>query len=229
MSFPQFNFCQAIVMISPNSDVSAAGTVSFRNDDIEFSGNTTTRPDFDAALSGVTPPHPVPVASGQQCNSGGTCYGASVNSEIFQVRDYFPFVANVITQPDSMDGRAPAKMLISIILDGKNYTDKDGSPFDEIVQLELAFADPMLPDTKLSSVSLQHNSTVYAMVNGDSSNITITDFTWSRNGKSFNFSVNFNCTMRCWEHATTGKEDVNLEGKMSKIHITVPGWITACR
>jgi|GEM_PF-1403448 hypothetical protein len=229
MSFPQFDFCQNVIRINPNSEVSATGTVRFKDGDIVFSGNTATHADFDAALA--TPPaqYPVPVASGQQCDAGGSCYGASVNNEIFEVRDYFPFTATVIAQPPSMDGRAPAKTVISVILDGKSYTDKDGGPFDEIVQLELSFANPMLPDTKLSSVSLQHNSTVYAMVKGDSSNITITDFIWSGDQKSFNFSVNFNCIMRCWEHASTGKGDVTLKGKMSKIQVTVPGWITASK
>jgi hypothetical protein len=229
MSFPQFDFCQTTAMINPNSPVSATGTVRFKNDDIVFSGNTATHADFDAAMAAPTAQYPVPVASGLQCNAGGSCYGASVNNEIFEVRDYFPFVANVIAQPSSMDGRAPAKTVISLILDGKSYTANDGSPFNETVQLELTFADPTLPDTKLSSVSLQHNSTVYAMVKGDSSDISITDFIWSSDHKSFYFSVDFNCIMRCWEHATTGKGDVNLKGTMSKIHVTVPGWITACK
>jgi hypothetical protein len=229
LAFPQFNFSQAIAMISPNSAVSAAGTVRFQDGDIVFSGNTATHADFDAAMTAAPAQYPVPVASGEQCDADGSCYGASVNNEIFEVKDKFPFVADIIAQRASMDGRSPAKTIISLILDGKSYTAKDGSPFDEIVQLELTFANPTLPDTKLSSVSLQHNSTVYAMVKGDSSNITITDFIWSNDHRSFNFSVDFDCIMRCWEHATTGKGDVILKGEMSKIHVTVPGWITACK
>ena len=229
LSFPKFDFSQTVAMITPNSAVTTEGTVTFKDGDIVYSGNTVTHNDFDAALAAPPAQYPVPVASGMQCNTGGSCYGASVDNEIFEVRDYFPFVANVIAQPSSMNGKSPAKTVISVVLDGKSYTAKDGSPFDEIVQLELSFADPMLPDTKLSSVSLQHNSTVYAMVKGDSSSITITDFIWGSNQKSFSFSVDFDCVMRCWEHANTGKGDVILKGKMSNVHVTVPGWITACK
>lgn len=228
MSLPQLDFCQAFATINPNAPVSATGTLTFKNGELVFSGYTPTQADFNAALASAPPPHTILLASGEQCVAG-SCYGASVDNEIFEVRDYFPFVANVIAQPSSLDGRAPARTVISLTLDGKSYTGKDGSAFNETVQLELTFADPMLPDTKLLSASLLHNSTVYAMVKGDSSNIIIRDFTWSSDHRSFILSVNFDCIMRCWEHASTGKKDVILKGEMSKIQVTVPGWITASK
>jgi len=100
---------------------------------------------------------------------------ALVDKEVFEIRNYFPLVASVNGQLSSLDGRIPAKTAIALILEGKSYTAKDGSIFYEIVQLDLTFAD-LLPDTKLSSASLLHNSTAYTMVKGDSSNITISEF-----------------------------------------------------
>jgi hypothetical protein len=228
MSLPQFDFCQTVAAINPNSPVSAMGNVSFKNGDIVFSGNSATHVDFDAALTEAPAPYTILVASGEQC-AAGSCYGASIDNEIFEIRDYVPFVANVVAQPSSLDGRAPAKTVINLALDGKSYTGKDGSAFNEIIQLELTFADPKQPDTKLSSISMLHNSTAYNMVKGDSSNITISDFIWSSDHRSFNFSINFDCTMRCWEHASTGKADVNLKGEMSQIQVAVPGSITASK
>ena len=227
MSLPQLDFCQALEKINPNAPVSSSGSLTFKNGELMFSANTPTQADFAAAIAATPAPQTILLASGGQCVAG-SCYGASVDNEVFEIRNYSPFVANVIVQPSSLDGRAPAKTVISLILDGKSYTGKDGSAFNETVQLELTFAGPMLPDTKLSSASLLHNSTVYAMVKGDSSNIIIKDFIWSSD-RSFTFSVNFDCIMRCWEHASTGKKDVTLKGEMSKIQVTVPGWITASK
>ena len=228
LSLPQFDFAQTLATINPNSEVGAPGTVTFKNGELEFSGHAVTQADFDASLAHAPIPYAVTLASGAQCVAGA-CYGASVDNEIFEIRNYSPFVANVIAEPSSLDGRAPAKTVVNLILDGKSYTGKDGMAFDETVQLELSFADLMLPDTKLSSASLLHNSTVYAMVKGKSSNITISDITWSDDHRSFTFSVNFDCVMRCWEHASAGKKDVTLKGEMSKIQVTVPGWTTASK
>jgi hypothetical protein len=228
LSLPQFNFGQTLATINPSSEENAPGTLTFKNGELEFSSHTPTQADFDASFAHAPIPHTILLASGAQCFAG-SCYGASVDNEVFEIRNYSPFVANVIAEPSSLDGRAPAKTVINLILDGKNYTGKDGMAFDETVQLELSFADLMLPDTKLSSASLLHNSTVYAMVKGNSSNITISDIIWSSDHRSFTFSVNFDCVMRCWEHASTGKKDVTLKGEMSKIQVTVPGLITASK
>ena len=226
MSLPQFNFGQALAVVTPNAPVNATGTLSVKNGELAFAGATQT--DFDAAIINAPTPYTIQLPSGGQCFAG-SCYGASVDNEIFEIRKYSPFVASVNAQPCSLDGRIPAKTVISLILDGKSYTGTDGGTFNETVSLELTFADPMLPDTKLSSASLLRNSTVYAMVKGDSSNITISDFVWSTDHKSFNFSVDFDCVMRSWEHATTGQPDVTLKGEMSKIRVTVPGWMTASK
>ncbi len=231
LSIPQFVFSQTSAMIDRNGSVSASGSVRFKNGDLQFSGNTDSHANFDAAMAevNVTEAAPVSTVKGEHCSIGGQCYGASVDNESFEVRDYTPLTAALVRQPSSMDGRSPAKKIISILLDGKSYTESDGSGFNEIVQIELSFADLMVPDPTLFSVSLQHNSTVYSMVKGDSSNITITDFIWSMDHKSFTVSLNFNCAMRSWAYASTGKGEVNLKGKMSKIRVAVPGWITACK
>jgi hypothetical protein len=228
ISFPKLDFCQNLQAINLNSAVIAVGTLTFKNDLLVFSGHSPNQVDFDGALAGKPAPPIILLASGGQC-SAGSCYGASVDNEFFEIRDYVPFVARVVGQPCSLDGRIPAKTIVSLILDGKSYTAKDGSPFNETVQLELTFADPMLPNSKLSSASLLHNSTVYAMVKGDSSNIAITDLVWSGDHRSFNFTVNFDCIMRCWEHETSGKADVILKGEMSKIQVRVPGYVTASK
>ena len=226
LSLPQFDFGQALAVVNPNAPINATGTLTVKEGELVFAGATQT--DFDAAIVHAPTPYTIQLPSGGQCFAG-SCYGASVDNEIFEIRKYSPFVASVNAQPCSLDGRIPAKTVISLILDGKSYTGTDGSTFNETVALELTFADPMLPDTKLSSASLLRNSTVYAMVKGESSNITITDFVWSSDHKSFNFSVDFDCVMRCWAHATTGQADVTLKGEMSKIRVTVPGWMTASK
>ena len=224
MSLPQFDFGQALPTINSNAPVSATGSLTVKDDgELMISGHTSDQADFDAQLAHASTVRTIHLASGGQCEAG-SCYGASVDNEIFEIRNYRPFVATVKVQPCSLDGQIPAKTVISLIMDGRSY---DGA--DETVQLELSFADPMLPDSKLSSASLLHNSAVYAMVKGESSNITITDLVWSSDHKSLTFSVDFDCIMRCWEHATTGKKDVTLKGEMSKIHVTVPGWATASK
>ena len=231
LSIPEFNFCQTTSSVKTTSALGVSGNVRFKDDLLQFTGNTGTGAAFTTAPAEINNAATTPVTSTatEQCFADGQCYGAAVDNKRFEIRNYYPFTVALVAQPSSMDGAAPAKTIISIIMDGNSYKASDGSTFDETIQLDLVLAAPMTPDPKSYSVSLQHNSTVYSMVKGDASNVTVTDFIWSKDGKSFNMSINFNCTMRSWASATTGKGDVNLKGKMSRIHVTVPGWITACK
>ena len=83
--------------------------------------------------------------------------------------------------------------------------------------------------TSLYSIYLLHNSTVYTSLNDEISKVRITGFTWSDDGRSFDISIDFNCAMRSWAYATTGEGEINLKGKMSKIHVTLPGRVTASK
>ena len=106
MSLPQLDFAQALAAINPTAPVSATGALTIKGGELEFSGHTATQADFDAAITHAPTPYTIKLASGGQCVAG-TCYGASIDNEVFEMRNYFPFVANVNAEPSSLDGRIP--------------------------------------------------------------------------------------------------------------------------
>ena len=227
---PQPSFGQKTTGEPAQTLLGISGQVDFKEGTIHFTGNSNS-PDGFAAPATIRDAHDMPVTADvtEQCFVDGECFGAVINNKSFVTRDHFPFSAKLVTKPASMNGAIPAKTLVSIIMDGQSYTSPDGSMFDETVQVELVLVPSLMPDTSLSSIYLLHNSTVYTSLKDETSKVRITDFTWADDGRSFNISIDFNCTMRSWEYASTGEGEVNLKGKMSKIHVTLPGRVTASK
>ena len=132
----------------------------------------------------------------------------------------------LINKEASMDGRSPARTVISTNFKGPVYTGKDGRPFTESVEFEIGYKDQKVGASSNYEIVLQYQSTSYYMLK-DQSKLNITQINWDADKKHFWLSATFDCKMRSMAYPTDGKKDVNLKGTMTDIRITVPSWIAA--
>jgi hypothetical protein len=142
------------------------------------------------------------------------CYSAFIDNDIFTLQNNQPVNAVV-----SFSNDGDAKTMVSITVAGDESNEK--------IRLNLALLEPVSPGPANCSATLNHNSTTYAMLKGDGSNIEVTDFIWSQDRKSFIISLSYNCTMRSLGYPTDGKADVNLKGKLLRVRVTLPGLVSA--
>ena len=151
-------------------------------------------------------------------------FAATVDGRGFQLREDQLLKGVLISKSGSMDGRTPARTVISATIKGKSYDKSDGKPFNESVQIETSYEIDKIGNPELFSVALAYQSTEYSMVK-EQSHFKITQFTWEDEHKHFRLSADFDCKMRSWGYPADGKKDINLKGKMSNVRITVPSWI----
>ncbi len=149
---------------------------------------------------------------------------ATVDGKMFKLRDGELFRGILISKSASMDGRTPARTVISTTFNGLTYDKSDKTPFNESVSFEMSYEDSKTGEPTTYSSALQFTSTDYSMVK-EKSKIKITQFTWETDHKHFRMSADFDCTMRSWGYPADNKKDVNLKGHMTNIRITVPSWV----
>ena len=158
----------------------------------------------------------------QQKDKGS--FYATVDGKMFKVREDQLFRGILVKKSASMDGRTPARTVISTTFNGATYDKPDKSPFSESVAVEMSYEDSRTGEPENYSLALQYTATDYSMIK-EQSKVKITQFVWEADHKHFHLSADFDCKMRSWGYPTDNKKDVNLKGHMTNIRITVPSWI----
>jgi len=154
----------------------------------------------------------------------GQCYSATLNGSAFQFRDYWPTNALLYRQQESLDGRIPARTVISIILSGVSRTDSSGKQFHEGIQFEIMYEEGKLGEPAVYTVSMQHQWGLYSIIKGQGA-LTVTGFNWEPDHRSFRLSVDVNCVMHSFCSPVDPKNDIVLEAHISNVLITVPAWV----
>ena len=132
----------------------------------------------------------------------------------------------LVNKEASMDGRSPARTVISTNFKGPVYTGKDGRPFTESIEFEIGYKNQGIGPASSYEIVLQYQSTSYYMLK-DQSKLNIAQMNWDADKKHFWLSGDFDCKMRSMAYPTDGKKDVSLKGRMTDIRITVPSCIAA--
>jgi hypothetical protein len=153
-------------------------------------------------------------------------FTASIDGKAFQVQEDQMFRGLLMNKPASMDGKIPARTVISTTFNGPSYNLSEEKLFNESVQFEMSYETDKLGQPAYYALALQYASGKYYLLK-DQSKLTITQFTWESDKKHFRISADYDCKMRSWESPSDGKKDIALKGKMTNIRITVPSWLTA--
>ncbi len=232
LSFPKINFSQALnnnvstsfAMLSLDEKICAAG-ISQPDDN----GTTSSciRADFDNLAPKKNNDKTTTLVESDYCFKDGQCYSAFIDNQNFPLRGYRPVTATLIAEPADMDGSTPARTMISISIGGSSESANGEILTGEAIELQLALIEPISPESAICHITLHHLTKAYAILKGDASNVEITDFIWSMDRKSFTLSLNFNCTMRSTGFPNDGMKDVNLKGKLVRVHVTDPRVVTA--
>ncbi|MDB5283003.1 MAG: hypothetical protein JWO06_2078 [Bacteroidota bacterium] len=159
------------------------------------------------------------IDEGYKANISGP-FIASISGDIFPAQEGH-LNASLVNQPPSLDGRRPARKVISVFMNGTPYLNAQGRPFNQNILLEINFDEAMPEEPSVYAVSMQYRSVVYSVIkqNGD---IKISGFAWEPDHKHFHLSVEFNCLMRSWGYPVDNQPDVTLQGYVKDVTIACP-------
>ena len=224
LSIPKINFGQAdctepssnFALLSMNERICASGICQFTDN---LSANSCTRADFDNLVPDKSNMPVATLVESDHCFAAGQCYSAFIDNQNFPLRGYRPITAVLVNEPVDMDGNAPARTLVNINIGGNSEATNGEILTGESIELELALIEPISPESAICNITLHHRSTTYAILKGDESNVEIIDYIWSMDRKSFMLSLSFNCIMRSSGSPVDGVKDVNLKGKLVRVHV----------
>jgi len=223
LSFPEISFCQTVDNPIPASMVFAYGNPGTDKDGV----NGCTPSDFNKSIIVPKPTAVATITESDHCFTDGKCYSAFIDNQSFALKGYRPVSAVLVDEPLALNEEAGARTVIDITIGGKSDITDTTNLQNETIRLKLALVEPISPGPGICSVTLNHKTKAYAMVKGDASNVEVTDFIWSMDRKSFILSLEFNCTMRSLGFPADGTKDVNLKGKLVRVHVTNPGAVSA--
>ncbi len=166
------------------------------------------------------------LSSFQQEGKDKAAFHAIVDGKTFQLKEDQLFRGIVANKAGSMDGRVPAKTVVSATFNGPSYNASEGRLFNENIQVEINYEADKTGEPAGFTVAMQYESANYYSVK-EQSKLTVTRFEWESDKKHFLLSADFNCKLRSWSAPADGKKDMQLKGSMSNIRVTVPSWITA--
>ncbi len=149
---------------------------------------------------------------------------ASINGKSFKLRDDQLFRGLLVTKSPSMDGRTPARTVISTSFNGPTYTTAAGREFSENITVEVDYHGEKTGPYDAFAFAMQYESTNYYMLR-ENCKLNVTQFAWEEDKKHFRLSADFDCKMRSWGYPGDGQPDVSLKGKMANVRITVPSWL----
>ncbi len=166
------------------------------------------------------------LSSFQEDRKDKATFHATVDGKTFQLKEDQLFRGIVANKAGSMDGRVPAKTVVSATFNGPSYDASEGRLFNENIQLEMNYEADKIGEPSGYAVAMQYESANYYSVK-EQSKLTVTMFEWESDKKHFLISADFNCKLRSWGAPADGKKDMQLKGSMTNIRVTVPSWITA--
>lgn len=149
---------------------------------------------------------------------------AMINGRTFKLRDDQLFRGLLVTKSPSMDGRTPARTVISTVFNGPTYSTDAGKEFNESISVEIDYHADKTGPYDAFAFAMQYESTNYFMLR-ENCKLNVTQFAWEEDKKHFRLSADFDCKMRSWGYPGDGSQDVALKGRMSNVRITVPSWL----
>ncbi len=159
--------------------------------------------------------------------SGDTspAFATIINNKPFELQQDQLLRGIVMNKTGSIDGRVPARTVISATFNGPSYDISEGRLFNENIQMELNYEPEHIGSLKYYSMAVRYMSGSYYLL-GDESKLKITRFDWESDRKHFLLSADYNCKLRSWGAPTDGKRDIYLSGSFTNLRITVPSWVT---
>lgn len=165
-----------------------------------------------------------PVAAQGYCGRD-ECYSAELNNQPFIFRNYWQVNTNLIRQQASMDGRIPARKVITINFNGNTYADSTtGKQFDESIQVEINYEEEKLGEPSVYTVSAHYKWGVYSVLKTKDA-LKITAFKWEPDRSSFRISVDIDCVMHKWGEPLNSASDIPFKAHVENALISVPGWL----
>ncbi len=156
----------------------------------------------------------------------GTSFSAAVDSKQFEPAPDQLYRGLVTNKNGSLDGRVPARTVISIVVNGLSYNAAEGRLFNEAIQFEMNYLPSVTGEPTYYAVAMQFVSANYFMLR-ENSKLKITSFEWESDKKHFLLSADFDCTMRSWGYPADNKKDVRLIGSLKNVRVTVPSWLNS--
>jgi hypothetical protein len=146
---------------------------------------------------------------------------ATLDGKTFQLKNDELFRGLLITKPGTMDGRLPARIVISANFNA-NPDDNDVQKiFPQSIQVEIDYASEKTSTPANYSLNLKCQLTDYYSLQTQSK-LSATQLSWDADRKHFYISADFDCKMRSLGYPADGKSDISLKGRMANIRITVP-------
>jgi hypothetical protein len=152
-------------------------------------------------------------------------FNATVDGISFKLSDGQLFRGLLVNRAASMDGKIPARTVITTTFTGP-ADGAEGRLINDNLQFEIDYQPDKTGEPTNYVVAMQFKNAKYYMLK-DQSKLTVISFTWEEDKKHFVFSAEFNCIMRSFGYPSDGFKDVRLKGRMENIRITVPSWIAA--
>jgi hypothetical protein len=156
----------------------------------------------------------------------GGSFSATIDGKAFQISNEQLYRGLVTKKAGSMDGRQPARTLVSATFNGPSSNATEGRLFNENIVVEINYEADKTGAPSYYTLGMQYQSGNYTCIK-EQSKLTVTQFEWESDKKHFRMSADFNCKLRSWGAPADGKKDISVKGKMTNIRITVPSWITA--
>ena len=231
ISFPKVMFSQTagnettthFAILSPNEKI-CNSHISPSADSTRASSCTLT--EFDNILPEKNLAAPAILIETDHCFPAGQCYSAFIDNQNFPLQG-FRTVTATVAESSPGDGSGAARSVVSITIAGNAGATNKQDLSNEVISLELVLLEPIEPEPAACNVTLHHLSKAYSILKGDGNSVEITDFIWSMDRKSFTLSLNFNCTMRSLGFPADGMKDVNLKGKLVRVHVAEPSSVSA--
>lgn len=151
---------------------------------------------------------------------------ATVNGQAFRIRNDQPYAGILLTKGGSMDGRIPPRTVINSTFYGPSYSLSDNRTFDENIAIEIQYDCDKKCTGNLFVFALQFDSTNYYMVR-EQSNLKVIQFVCESDKRHFRLSADFDCVMRSWGYPADNKPDIQLQGSLINLRITIPGWFAS--
>ncbi len=152
-------------------------------------------------------------------------FSATVDGVAFKLSNEQLYRGLLVNRAASMDGKIPARTVISATFTGPS-DGAEGRLIADNIQFEIGYHPGKTGAPDMFVVSVQYKNGNYYMVK-EQSELNITSFTWEDDRKHFVLSADFDCKMRSFGYPADNAKDVALKGRMDNIRITVPSWLAA--
>jgi hypothetical protein len=152
-------------------------------------------------------------------------FNATVDGVAFKLSNEQLYRGLLVNRAASMDGKIPARTVISTTFTGLS-DGTEGRLIADNIQFEIGYNPGKTGAPDMFVVAAQYKNANYHMLK-EQSKLNVTSFVWEDDRKHFILSADFDCKMRSFGYPSDKLKDVSLKGRMENIRITVPSWLAA--